>query len=112
MPSAPLHPIAAGKTHEFHFTRANVPDLSAHCRAQVEAGADDRPVDVWIEGKLCLHIHSLHRYALMTYTEEPALRLVPWTPHPRATVGPRVQALLDKRAEDRRLTREYGPCLT
>ncbi len=40
------------------------------------------------------------------------MRSLNWTPHPRATVGPRVQALLDKRAEDRRLTREYGPCLT
>lgn len=84
--------------------RKGAPDIGALCREAVERGEDDGPVEVWIDGKHCLSIRSLHRFALRTVSEEPSPRFVNWMPHPKATVGPRVQALL----QDRVLRKEYG----
>jgi len=66
----------------------------AAMRAAVEAGEPDQPVEVWHDGKRCLTVASLHRGACLTTQEEPGLRFVAYAPHPRATIGPRVAALL------------------
>jgi hypothetical protein len=83
-------------------------DVFAALRALVEGGEPDQPVTVRYGGKPSLEIRSLHRAALLRVTEEPALRFADWTPHPRAQIGPRVAALLEARAIDRRLRKEYG----
>lgn len=98
--------------HNWHLARTDKRSLADLCREAVERGETDGPVAVHYDGRLCLTIRSLHAYALLTVAEEPACRLTAWAPHPMATTGPRVQALLDARAAERRLTREYGPCLT
>jgi hypothetical protein len=67
----------------------------AAMRAAVEAGEPDQPVEVWHDGKRCLTVASLHRGACLTTQEEPGLRFVPYTPHPRTNIGPRVSALLE-----------------
>lgn len=66
----------------------------AAMRAAVEAGESDQPVEVWHDGKRCLTVASLHKGACLTVQEEPRLRFAPYTPHPRAVIGPRVAALL------------------
>jgi hypothetical protein len=71
----------------------------------VEDGAPDQPVEIWHGGKLCLTVGSLFRGACVTVQEEPQARFTPYAPHPRATIGPRVAALLaadrDRRARVR-----------
>lgn len=69
-------------------------DVFAHFRALVEAGEPDQPVEVWHDGKHCLTVASLHRGACLTVEEEPYMRFKAYTPHPRATIGPRVAALI------------------
>lgn len=83
------------------ITRASQGGIAAMCREAVERGEDDQPVEVWIDGKHCLNIRGLHSFALMMVIEDPSPRFVAWAPHPMATVGPRVQALLNARAERR-----------
>lgn len=77
-------------------------DLFAHLREMVEAGFEDGPVAVSRNGRLHLHVRSLHHSALMTVMEEPNCRFARWAPHPKfgKPPGPRVQALLDARAAD------------
>ncbi|MFH5927417.1 hypothetical protein [Roseomonas xinghualingensis] len=79
------------------LTRAQ--DAHSFFRQLVEAGLPDQPVELHYDGKHCLSFRSLHRAALLTTGEEPRCRHVRWTPHPNATVGPRVAALLAARAE-------------
>lgn len=90
-----------------NIPRKNSPGLGAICRDMVEAGTEDQPAEVWIDGRLCLTVRSIYAVALTTVSEEPACRFAAWTPHPRAEVGPRMRALLDAREIDRRLRREY-----
>jgi len=73
-------------------------DLFATLRAMVEAGEPDAPVQVLYNGKHTSNVRSLYGGALLTCVEEPRVRMVPWTPHPKTTVGPRMQSLLDARA--------------
>ncbi len=84
--------------------RKGAPDIGALCREAVERGDPDQPVEVWLDGKHCLNIRSLHSFALRSIVEEPGLRIVDWKPHPKAVIGPRVRALLT----DRILRKEYG----
>jgi hypothetical protein len=83
-------------------------DLGATLRDLIEAGAPDQPVTVRYDGMPCLEIKSLHRAALLTVIENPSPRHVDYWPHPRAITGPIVAALLEAKATDRRLRREYG----
>ena len=83
-------------THTIDIPRSV--DLFAHLRAMVEQGCEDGAVRVLHDGKHCLNVASLYRGALLTAVEEPRVHLARYTPHPKATVGPRVQALLDARA--------------
>lgn len=88
--------------------RRKSPGVAAVCRDLVEAGEPDQTVAVWIDGQHCLNIRSLHAFALTAIAEDPSVRLVPYTPHPRAVIGPRVAALLEARRVDRVLRKEYG----
>ena len=78
----------------------------AAMRAAVEAGEPDQPVEVWHDGKRCLTVSSLHRGACLTTQEEPGLRFAPYAPHPHATIGPRVSALLEADRSRRAAMRE------
>lgn len=84
---------------DLHLTRRD--DVFARCRLAVEDGVADGPVRVFFDGQHCLNLTSLHTAALLTEVENPAPRVVAWTPHPLATVGPRVAALLEARAARR-----------
>jgi hypothetical protein len=89
--------------------RKKSPGLGAICRDMVEAGTEDQPAEVWIDGALCLTVRSIHAVALTTIAEDPSCRRVAWAPHPKfGTVGPRMAALLEAREIDRRLRKEYG----
>lgn len=86
-------------THHINLPREVC--LFAHMRAMVEDGLEDGPVIVSRDGKPSVRVASLFRGALLTVTHEPGIRFASWTPHPMATVGPRVSALLAARAEQR-----------
>lgn len=76
-------------------------DLCAHLRRCVEEGAEDGPMLVFVpragEIEKVFRIKSLYRAALLAVSEDPTVRFVDWHPHPRATIGPRVAALLEAR---------------
>jgi hypothetical protein len=69
----------------------------ATARRMVDEGAADAPVHVFIDGAHCMTLRSLHEAALLTVTEEPKLRRVPWVPHPKATISAPMAALLATR---------------
>jgi hypothetical protein len=68
-------------------------------RAAVEAGEPNQPVEIWHEGQKCLEAHSLFRGACLTVQETPYVAIIPYQPHHRATIGPRLaQVLADDRS--------------
>ncbi len=108
-------PSSPAGSMRLDIPRKGGPGLGALCRDLVESGADDQPAEVWMDGVHCLSVRSIHAAALTTVAEEPYVRRVPYTPHPRAEIGPRMLALLARRDAlrlereiDRRLRKEYG----
>lgn len=89
-------------------TREGFPGVGALCRDLVEMGTPDQPAVIYLDGRHALNVRSIHRAALTSVTEQPTVRHVAWSPHPHATVGPGVRALLTEREIDRRLRAEYG----
>jgi hypothetical protein len=81
-------------------------NLGAVLRRLVENGAPDQPAEIWIECRHCLSAASLHRAACLTVVEDPSPRFAPYTPHPKAKIGPRVAALLTADRERRQRMRE------
>lgn len=80
-------------TLRLNLTRQD--DLCARLRQLVEEGQPDGPAEVSYDGEPpVLFVASIHRSALRTISEEPNVRFIDWTPHPHATVGPRLRALL------------------
>jgi hypothetical protein len=80
--------------------------LFPELRRLVTEGAADQPVQVWYDGRHSLDIASLHRAALLSVSEDPSPRFVPWSPHPRSEVPHAIQALLDAREASRDATRK------
>ena len=87
----------ARMTATHHINLPHDADLFAHLRGMVEDGMEDGAVVVSRGGKPSLRVASLFRGALLTVAQEPSLRFAPWSPHPLATVGPRVAVLLAAR---------------
>lgn len=81
-------------------------DLFAHLRALVEAGAEDGPFTVLRYGQPSVSGNSLHGCALVVVVEEPRLRFARYTPHYKATIGPRMAALIE--ADTRRRQEKKG----
>lgn len=120
IPAAPArsplagHPLPGGSLC-ISIPRKNSPGIGALCRDLVEQGIEDQPAEVWLDGVRCLTVRSIYAAALTTISEEPVCRHVPYTPHPKAEIGPRMQALIERskaereaRVIDRRLRKEYG----
>lgn len=80
-------------------------DLFAHLRDLVERGEPDGPADVYRDGRLSVVVSSIYRAACLTVAEEPSPRFVPYSPHPKAQIGPRVAALLAAYRAERELRR-------
>ncbi len=79
-------------THDIHLA----PGEGAHeaARRLVVAGAENAPVRFWVDGQHRMSCPSLFRAAATTVAEEPTLRTIRWRPHPKATVDPRLAAIV------------------
>lgn len=79
-------------THNIHLAH----NEGAHeaARRLVVEGAENAPCRFWVDGQHRMNHQSLFRAAATTVAEEPTLRTVRWRPHPKATVHPRLAAIV------------------
>lgn len=74
--------------HDIHLAPGE--DFYDAARRVVVEGAENAPAAFWRDGR-CVATHgSLFRAAATTISEEPALRVIRWRPHPKAVVPPRL----------------------